>query len=786
MKTIKNIPIVLFFYILFFTSYHSGYGLETNEFPYSSFTSVYPVGDVDGNSIIDIVDALLIARYYVGLTEINPGASADTDMDGSVTIVDALKTAQFYVGIIQKTAMPEIDPAGGWYTSGRTMTISSPAADAHIYYTTDGSVPFTGSSRYSSPLLINQTTTVKTGAMKQGDMASDICIVHYSLSDTIVKRGVWECPYFTDTESRHTFYAIKDNYLYVYSHYIFTDMPPDYLIIFDLTDPVKIRKAGFIELDFSVTGSIFIKDDYLYVTSVDNFRIFDVSDVIPRYVSTIEQGGSMIKISGKYGYINYASNSITIVDLHNPALPRIINTFTISGTFNDYEIYGDNIYFVKGSDGILVMNIEDKQNPVIVTEYPLSGYISHVEVAENHLFLAASGQVIVIDITDPAQPVTIGQAAIPVKPNGSIHGFVLQNNMIAIGSGYEYCFVMFDVSDPASPQMMYHYLPTDIINHLYFSGNTIYVQEGHYFFRKIDITDVQHPYVKTCIDTKLTMNDVFVAGNYAYAYDYDEGIKIFDVSDPSSPLFISPLYNEGIVADILVRGTLLYYVGSGGLTIVDVADPLHPGKISHVETTENVNSMFMRGHYVYMTQYDDGLYIVDVTNPDRPELLSQTKTNHHANAVYVPDEQNAYISDTEARLLRMDISDPAYPEKMNFFGYQTKTGLFGYGYNLFSIYNCGLEITAINDPANPVSLSTIQFPSKLIDIFAAGDYALVTCLDEQAELIDISDPGNPVRLGMLDDSGNARGVFVSGNYIYATREITSEQSPEGLIIYEIR
>jgi hypothetical protein len=58
-------------------------------------------GDTDGNGSISIIDALLIAQYYVGL---NPEgfipANADTNCDGTITISDALLVAQYYVGLI--------------------------------------------------------------------------------------------------------------------------------------------------------------------------------------------------------------------------------------------------------------------------------------------------------------------------------------------------------------------------------------------------------------------------------------------------------------------------------------------------------------------------------------------------------------------------------------------------------------------------------------------------------------------------------------------------------------
>ncbi|MBN2441207.1 MAG: discoidin domain-containing protein [Spirochaetales bacterium] len=58
-------------------------------------------GDVNNDSTIDIVDALLIAQFYVGL---NPASfdqsKADVNCDSGIDIVDALLIAQYYVGLI--------------------------------------------------------------------------------------------------------------------------------------------------------------------------------------------------------------------------------------------------------------------------------------------------------------------------------------------------------------------------------------------------------------------------------------------------------------------------------------------------------------------------------------------------------------------------------------------------------------------------------------------------------------------------------------------------------------
>jgi rhamnogalacturonan endolyase len=58
-------------------------------------------GDVNGSGTVDIVDALLIAQYYVGLNPANFNSTlADVNCSGGIDIVDALLVAQRYVGLI--------------------------------------------------------------------------------------------------------------------------------------------------------------------------------------------------------------------------------------------------------------------------------------------------------------------------------------------------------------------------------------------------------------------------------------------------------------------------------------------------------------------------------------------------------------------------------------------------------------------------------------------------------------------------------------------------------------
>ena len=59
------------------------------------------LGDTNGDGAMDIIDALFIVQYYVGLNPVNfIPENADTNCDGTVDIIDALLIVQYYVGLI--------------------------------------------------------------------------------------------------------------------------------------------------------------------------------------------------------------------------------------------------------------------------------------------------------------------------------------------------------------------------------------------------------------------------------------------------------------------------------------------------------------------------------------------------------------------------------------------------------------------------------------------------------------------------------------------------------------
>jgi hypothetical protein len=106
---------------------------------------------------------------------------------GVLTAVDTVNggigTANVY-GITAGSAAaePTFSPAAGTYTSAQSVTISDATPGATIYYTTDGSAPTTGSTKYTGAINVTQTETINAIAVVSGLSNSGVASATFTLN----------------------------------------------------------------------------------------------------------------------------------------------------------------------------------------------------------------------------------------------------------------------------------------------------------------------------------------------------------------------------------------------------------------------------------------------------------------------------------------------------------------------------------------------------------------------------------------------------------------------------
>ncbi len=213
--------------------------------------------------------------------------------------------------------------------------------------------------------------------------------------------------------------------------------------------------------------------------------------------------------------------------------------------------------------------------------------------------------------------------------------------------------------------------------------------------------------------------DVSAKGNYAYLTSFREpecgtgGVEVVDISEPAKPKHAKtiPSHTDSYAGEgsqvvsldtPAFRGDLLVYnneqcgdQGVGGVTLVDVTNPLRPKKLvegfgdftvpGKSQTHANqIHSAFawQAGAKAYVVMVDDeeseDIDILDITNPSRPKLVSETDLTDetsqplgavHGDAAFLHDmvvkeidgKQVMLASYWDGGYAKLDVTDPASP-----------------------------------------------------------------------------------------------------------------------------
>jgi Chitobiase/beta-hexosaminidase C-terminal domain len=162
----------------------------------------------------------------VTMTDSTPGASIHYTTNGTtptaaspaysgpitVTVTETIHAVAVATGYLDsnissatytkstQAVMPTFSPAPGTYSAAQQVTIKSTTAGATIYYTTNGTTPTTASTKYTGPVAISSTTTLKAIATAPG------------LTNSAVASGLYTIQSGTTTVATPTFSPAPGQY----------------------------------------------------------------------------------------------------------------------------------------------------------------------------------------------------------------------------------------------------------------------------------------------------------------------------------------------------------------------------------------------------------------------------------------------------------------------------------------------------------------------------------------------------------------------------------------------
>jgi len=272
-------------------------------------------------------------------------------------------------------------------------------------------------------------------------------------------------------------------------------------------------------------------------------------------------------------------------------------------------------------------------------------------------------------------------------------------------------------------------------------GNYAYVADYDGGLRIIDISNPTSPNEVGYYDDNDRTYDVYVSGNYAYIANYDYGLRIINISNPSSPYQVGYLTSPWEWSYGLTMVDSIVYQGfrGWGFSIISVSDPSNPQEIGRYGSSGWWGKLIKFGNYVYIISQAGG-YIFDISDPTDPLFVkcfdSYLGFQDDDHLVHIAKESNYLFTYDFNELKIFNVSDLENPVLINEYniGYANR----GYGiavkdsFAYVTFYNDSddkggiLEINVSNLTA-PYATSFNEFNTPGYDVVVKGNYAYVAC-----------------------------------------------------------
>jgi len=253
-----------------------------------------------------------------------------------------------------------------------------------------------------------------------------------------------------------------------------------------------------------------------------------------------------------------------------------------------------------------------------------------------------------------------------------------------------------------------------------------------------------------------------------------DGLLIINLSNPSSPCFLSFYNSEGRVNDLEIIDNIAFLAsGNSGLEIVDISELTNPSLISSCNLNTYAIGLFAQEDLIYIACSTFDLKIIDVSSLTSPYVIGELERPHDVTSglqIHLYDFERevivkdgiALIADIENGIKIIDVHNPSNPYLININGNAKNPIDFCCQEDLLYVTesNYGMSIFNISNPMNPIKLSS-YYTNETIghDVCVIGDVAYIAqshhdyiYIDDYIgglEIVNVSNPQNPNQINKL-------------------------------------
>ena len=514
--------------------------------------------------------------------------------------------------------------------------------------------------------------------------------------------------------------------------------------IADISDPTHPEFVAIVPTTERVLG-VAIHSDRAYFVDGLAINVVDVSDPdIPQKIGYLLTPGfearrvdlGVTDLGVNEAYVA-DRGGLRVYDVRDPSALRMIGTVPL---FNAHglSVALPNVFVASGDLGLQVVDASNPDKPVLIGGVK-TDFATDVAASGSLANLIADGRMVNIDISDPANPIFLGELTSPEVVD--VAGGDPYSYIVTATSGFH----AVDNTNPAAPVLLRSAIdPT---------ANSVAIIDEQYIgvaglgegFLIADVSNPQLPLFVASL--KSPCRALEVSGHIAYLGGSDS-LRIADISSPTSPVVIGGIAGTNVTS-VTAHDDLLFVSGTFGQDrwrVMDVSNLTQPRVISafSIPTVECV----ARDHLVYQAS-PGGFRVVDVSNPGDPTVLSLLTGAARGYDIAL-DSTFTYVATGEG-LTIVDVANPQAPFIVSHLELREDANrvdlMMPYVY--VSVFHYGLEIVDVSDREFPRLAATMDLPGRsAFDVAIAPPYAYVAG-GQFVQVLDISDAIAPVLVGQI-------------------------------------
>jgi hypothetical protein len=302
-----------------------------------------------------------------------------------------------------------------------------------------------------------------------------------------------------------------------------------------------------------------------------------------------------------------------------PSGYTVVSSLPIVGYAEDIDVVGDIAVVAAGQGGLVVLDLSNPAQPEVAGSYAttFSGVSVSYAPTDSFAYIAnGTAGTDVVDVSDPTDPTYMNSisstrardvVAVEVTPGASHYVFAADAE-----SGLRiWEFFWDDIFQLWRDRGVDHENTPGSARGVARAGDLVLLAMEEIGLYVFTVTEGGDATLLGTVDTPGEAWAVTVAGDIAYVADWRQGLMVIDISDPANPAIVGSADVGGNAVDVFYRDDLVYVAAhAGGLRVFDVSDPTDPKPAGYVDTPF-ANGVVVTDSYVYVADRDWGVVVAE-------------------------------------------------------------------------------------------------------------------------------------------------------------------------------